>query len=1033
MTSVNRNLVSLGAEESLSVTVAVSLEIDENLYDGWHPVYEDIAVPFIEQHTLKSNGHAFGREPACGSFPGQPQINGYEGERLINTKRRNLGTFVGVLHSDPFPVQGPAIDFLIGGGAFGLPTSVNLLVEGASGEFERVRTTTGNQSYQLDRQKWDVSEFMGRTAVIEIVDYASVEPFGSPSWPEDEFGFILVDDIRQLDAHGRAIDAADDAARNFNFERVKAPEYCIELEPHSECQDIQVFHICRQSRHIGRLEHRQRRTVLDDDVVRVENDWSYRGETVPGVKLEFRLQFPLSTEGCEYYVIPGLLYNGNDIGDTSHYLGEDVPEDAASLPAGFSVEDGTRVFGAWVEPQAGPDDPMVSVRLQQNLTTDTWEAVYLLPKSAQFGRKFHLDEDQRLTLTDGFRLSKTFYVYAATKRSIQWGSNQKVGFGQVVQAAWRRLYSSSPTNPPHSMSYDYRLKLIALLHPRALMQEVTTADRTYRIWFVGRWILGHDYEPDTELVPMAYFHRYTGFSWSGMIGLCSYNAFKEYLRSGDRLAFRVAEDTLDFFANYGVSPLGILFPAYYHDQSNGELGHFGSYAGIDEIDIGYLGEQLFWYIQCYQLLRNSKVIDKQHWMNVVSSSLDALMRLFPDGDIPGRINGSDASPASRAVHAMYWNDSPYTTAWSRGERVLYTKPSEGGPTGINLLAWAYAAYYEATGEDTYLRYAETLGDRIYDVLAQYGRWNGMEADYFNIDKRMGHAALAAFNRLYAITRSEKWKEAAIIAGEWFATWQYAFNVNFESTPELPLAVFDYRTVGGTTVDVKYSTNNTTFQQGATEFLKLWESTGDRNWFERARALLHQGTQNTLTEPKRQWLNQNFQGPLRDLDFDNAWFGTPSQSSRSVLPMPELNPNDTFDRFCVGAGTEDVLCAWPSKGYWTSKGSGILSAYMLAEGLDWDDIQAAYGGLTYSFKWKFAGALDTLDSVAVDRRDASCYLITARNMLDELTSYRLKLLDCPSHEILLDGVPLTRQDFEAGVNLPFAAHETRTIEVRIPEA
>jgi hypothetical protein len=762
---------------------------------------------------------------------------------------------------------------------------------------------------------------------------------------------------------------------------------------------------------IGTLCHILKEERLDDNLYRHDHEWLYRGQTIDGVKFEITQQIPIGADRCQYYLVPGLLYNGNDIGDCSHYLNEDLPEDAATLPAGFSIEDENHVFGGWVMPQQNADDLLTSVRIQQNKQENCWEAVYSLPCSAQFGRKYDLDMDLRLTLRDGYRLRKQFFAYQGRKSCYSYITNEKTGYGQVVQAAWKQLYPLSPTNPPHSLSRDYRLKLDTLLDPLCLMQDVAMPERTYRIWFVGRWLMGDDFKFTDDLVPSEYFHRYTGFSWSGMLEIACYNCFKEYLRTGNSIAYRVAEDTLDFFADHGMSPAGILYPAYYSSDFFGSRQGFGSFAGYQEIDMAHLAEGLNQYIICYTLLKENAIADKTNWLAVVCSSLDAIMDRFPDGDVVGRINALTGEPAFRKVSAIYWNDSTYKQVQWRRESVLYEKPSLGGASGLCFLVWPYVSWYRLTGDRSYLKYAELIGEHVLGILHRYGRFCGMEVDYFNIDKRMGHGALAAFNNLYEATGNQRWLEAAIQSAHWFATWQYAFNVNFALNAGTPLQVFDYRTIGGTPVDVKYSSNNICFQQGATEFMRLWKTTLDPVWFERARALLHQGLQNTLTDDKRQWLNTNYQGPAHPI-------------------MASFNPATAFDRHVLGGGTEDVICAWPFKGHWTSKHAGIISLYMLAEGFDSDDLLAKFGSLTWHAGHDFLGALDTLDALS-SRQESVRTTISARNMLDSCETYRLRIMDRVNESVFVDGILFSPSEIADGIPLYFKARETRDIEIKWP--
>ncbi len=74
----------------------------------------------------------------------------------------------GRLTSPPFKIERRHIAFLIGGGDHADRTCINLLLDGRA-----VRTATGRNEERLDWRDWDVSEFEGKTANLEIVDQAT--------------------------------------------------------------------------------------------------------------------------------------------------------------------------------------------------------------------------------------------------------------------------------------------------------------------------------------------------------------------------------------------------------------------------------------------------------------------------------------------------------------------------------------------------------------------------------------------------------------------------------------------------------------------------------------------------------------------------------------------------------------------------------------------------------------------------------------------------------------------------------------------
>lgn len=154
------------------------------------PAADDLPVADFEQDTYgswKVEGEAFGPGPARGTLPGQMNVTGFHGQRLVNSFY-NGDSSTGVLTSPAFKVERDYVVFLIGGGGFAGRTCMNLLLDGAV-----IRTATGPNiqpggSEGLEPAFWDVREFKGRMVTIQIVDQAT------GGW-----GHINVDDIVQSD------------------------------------------------------------------------------------------------------------------------------------------------------------------------------------------------------------------------------------------------------------------------------------------------------------------------------------------------------------------------------------------------------------------------------------------------------------------------------------------------------------------------------------------------------------------------------------------------------------------------------------------------------------------------------------------------------------------------------------------------------------------------------------------------------------------------------------------------------------------
>lgn len=137
--------------------------------------------------SWKTTGEAFGPGPAKGRLPGQMAVDGFKGAGLVNSFFKGDGS-TGSLTSPPFTVERKYIAFLIGGGRHPGKACINLLVDG-----KVVRSSTGSNeiaggSEALIQDSWDVLEFQGRQAVLQVLDEV-----------QGGWGHINLDHILQTD------------------------------------------------------------------------------------------------------------------------------------------------------------------------------------------------------------------------------------------------------------------------------------------------------------------------------------------------------------------------------------------------------------------------------------------------------------------------------------------------------------------------------------------------------------------------------------------------------------------------------------------------------------------------------------------------------------------------------------------------------------------------------------------------------------------------------------------------------------------
>jgi hypothetical protein len=126
----------------------------------------------------KVEGTAFGTEPAAGKHPNQQAVEGFQGRRLANSFTQGDAP-KGTLRSLPFEVTHPYLRFLLGGGIPSKKARIALRVEG-----REVREASGQNRERLEPRVWDVREFAGKTATLELIDD-----------DDSTWGHINVDDI----------------------------------------------------------------------------------------------------------------------------------------------------------------------------------------------------------------------------------------------------------------------------------------------------------------------------------------------------------------------------------------------------------------------------------------------------------------------------------------------------------------------------------------------------------------------------------------------------------------------------------------------------------------------------------------------------------------------------------------------------------------------------------------------------------------------------------------------------------------------
>lgn len=157
----------------------------------------DLLIADFESPSYESwekEGDAFGEGPAKGTLPGQMMVDGYLGERLVNSFFGGDDS-IGVLTSPEFLIERRYIAFLIGGGK---SEQLTLELE-LTQDSEVVRRATGGNSSpggseRLATDWWDVARLMGKKARLRIRDNAK------GSW-----GHLNVDQLVQTNQRPKGV------------------------------------------------------------------------------------------------------------------------------------------------------------------------------------------------------------------------------------------------------------------------------------------------------------------------------------------------------------------------------------------------------------------------------------------------------------------------------------------------------------------------------------------------------------------------------------------------------------------------------------------------------------------------------------------------------------------------------------------------------------------------------------------------------------------------------------------------------------
>lgn len=576
----------------------------------------------------------------------------------------------------------------------------------------------------------------------------------------------------------------------------------------------------------------------------IERTWRY----AEGDDLCVALRFEVACQGTEadFWMVPGVLVNGNPAeGSGLHRVaprgqgpqpGLLYPEgwDFAGMPWAFSEELPVPAscwlqrdevgLGLFAQPQRDLRDLLAAVSLQRRVEADELAMVVYLPR-----------RDMPLLYRDknGFTPGRTEWLAIRG----EWSYSRRFHVLVTHDAHPLRVYNRATWEgasdarylPPFDFAEVERLRTDYLLE-RHLVERGDICGIVQSIRADG--------SPMQNWLTDGFCGRNVEFA---------YVLYAQALRTGSIRLREVAIKILSFFTSHQF-PNGLFFSLYNLDQDRWQ-GHWpGDYACLTRL----MGEAAWNLVEAVQIVE--------------------------EPDLRSRI----LSFCRRLADFMVAHQLPNG---SFGKRWLPNGTlEEDTGTNFSYITWFLCRLYQVDPQPAYLAAAERSFVRIRE-LVEAGAIYGDCLDAGSVDREAAIALLQALNALVEVTGNAEYLGYAQRAAEYALTWQYVYDVCFETDSVLGKA--DFHSAGMTLVSVEHPTLDPYGAQLGYELLRLAAFSGDSHYRDRGRAAVQAAQQIIARQPGE-----------HGLPFVGA--------------QPEqLNTRDWCYGFIgLGKGAIRVLIAWP---------------------------------------------------------------------------------------------------------------------------
>ncbi len=230
----------------------------------------------------------------------------------------------------------------------------------------------------------------------------------------------------------------------------------------------------------------------------------------------------------------------------------------------------------------------------------------------------------------------------------------------------------------------------------------------------------------------------------------AYHMLRYGLNQNDTMSKENGIDIIDFWVERAMTPSGM--PMVWYDTWSDSFRLYPSFLriatdGMEGVLDGYRVAQAY-------------NINKSEWLEAVKNYADFLVENQND-------NGS-------FYRAYDWNGNLFVSGANGIPGDQNTQASSEKNTAIPVRF--LIKMYELTSDERYKETALKAGNYVYNELYPTGKYVGGTPDNPNtVDKEAGVYAMYAYNALYALTKKDKWLEAAEQAAIFTLSWTYCYG------------------------------------------------------------------------------------------------------------------------------------------------------------------------------------------------------------------------------------------------------------------